>query len=176
LCFTIAVVFSAFPGVFIVKHRPAGHLDPMSFELRLLRLDRLILAGFLHRGLPARRDFEDHRLAVGMTARSRSVQRKRQLPCTLRQLVDGNCVRPSGVIYFRKRVLDPLHAALVARLQQDRATATADIDILATLASLIYYQMDLYPPSLDLAIVLACQHLADIRSELIEAGFRAADR
>ncbi len=90
--------------------------------------------------------------------------------------MDGNCVRTPRCDLFRKQVLDPLHAALVARLQQDRATAAPDIDVLATLASLIYYQMDLYPPSLDLAIALACQHLADIRSELIEAGFRAVDR
>jgi hypothetical protein len=63
---------------------------------------------------------------------------------------------------------------LLLHLLRSEALPTNDVDALAALAEIVVRQMDVGPPDFDAAIALAHQHLADIRSELIEARFRSA--
>jgi hypothetical protein len=71
--------------------------------------------------------------------------------------------------------LNPLRLLAVHVIRQDPSVAPGDVDVVAALAEIIHGEMSVDSPSIDLAIALACQHLADIRSELIEAGRRAVD-
>jgi hypothetical protein len=64
---------------------------------------------------------------------------------------------------------------LLLHLLSDETLPPNDDESLATLAEIVVGQMDVGPKDFDAAIALAHQHLADIRSELIEAGCRSAD-
>jgi hypothetical protein len=69
---------------------------------------------------------------------------------------------------------DHVDELILNLLRLDPGVTPADAAPLAALARIIYDEMNLHALSVHIALALACEHLADIRSELIEALLRSA--
>ena len=70
---------------------------------------------------------------------------------------------------------NPTREVLLHLLSMEKPSAD-DVDALVALAEVVVNQIDVGPHDFDAAIALAHQHLADIRSQLIEAGLKGAHR
>ena len=83
----------------------------------------------------------------------------------------GNCADAPRRVFLPGMTSNPTREVLLHLLSIDQVP-TNDVDALIALAEVAVGQMDAGPQDFDAAIALAHQHLADMRSELIEAGRR----
>ena len=86
----------------------------------------------------------------------------------------GNCAHARRRVSLGGMAPNPTRELLLHLLRSE-TLPPYDVDALATLAEIVVGQMDVGPQDFDVALAIAHQHLADIRSELIEAERRSAD-
>ena len=78
------------------------------------------------------------------------------------------------VFSFSRMTRNTIRELLLHIIRVNACVASDDVEPLAMLAEIVVGEMNVDKRDPDIAIMLASQHLADIRSELIEASYREA--